>query len=68
MEITHDTNNTTTEHLPASLVGKAIAHGPHGVADGNPFRTADDSDVLYIKNGKEEVLVGPVVPVLVHVC
>lgn len=66
MEITRTTRQQ--KHLPASLVGKAVAHGAHGVADSNPFRAADNADVLYIENGEEEVLVGPVVPVLVHVC
>lgn len=27
---------------------------------------ANHSDVLHVENGKEQVLVGPVVPVLVH--
>lgn len=66
MEITLITRQQ--KHLPASLVGKAIAHGAHGVADGNPFRAADDPNILNIKNSEEQVLVGPVVPVFVHVC
>lgn len=36
------------------------------VANGGPFCSADDADVLDGKNGEKEVLVGPVVPILVH--
>lgn len=52
--------------LPATLIGEAIAHGPQVVADGGPFRAADDADSLDREDGEEEVLVGAVVPVLVH--
>ncbi len=36
------------------------------VADGGPFGAADDADVLDRQDGEEQVLVGAVVPVLVH--
>lgn len=36
------------------------------VADGGPFRAADDTDVLDRQDREEEVLVGAVIPILVH--
>lgn len=51
---------------PTSFVGEAIAHGAHMVADGGPFAATDDANVLDGQDGEEQVLVGPVVPVLVH--
>jgi len=36
------------------------------IADGGPFCAADDTDVLDTQNGEEEILIGSVVPVLVH--
>jgi len=55
-------------HLPASFVREAVAQRPHVVANGGPFRAADDANVLDREDGKEQVLVGPVIPVLVHGC
>lgn len=36
------------------------------VADGGPFCSANDSNVLDRENGEKEILVGPVIPVFVH--
>lgn len=52
--------------LPTTLIGEAIAHGPHVVADGRPFRTADDADGLHREDGEEQIPVGAVVPAFVH--
>jgi hypothetical protein len=53
-------------YVPTSLIGEAVAQGAHVVSDCRPFRAADDANVLDRQNGEEEVLVGPVVPILVH--
>lgn len=37
------------------------------VAYGCPLSTADDADVFDGQDGKEEVLVGPVIPILIHI-
>jgi hypothetical protein len=50
--------------LPASFIGEAVAKAAHVIANGGPFRAADDADILDGKNGEEEVLVGAVVPIL----
>jgi hypothetical protein len=54
------------QHVPASFIGEAVAQRPHVVAYRDPFRAADDANVLDGQDGEEEVLVGPVVPILVH--
>lgn len=54
------------QHLPTSFIGEAIAQRPHVVAYRDPFRPADDANVLDRQDGEEEVLVGPVIPVLIH--
>lgn len=36
------------------------------ITDGRPFRPADDSDIFHRQNGKEEVFVGSIAPILVH--
>lgn len=36
-------------------------------ADGRPFRSAYDADVLDGQDGEEQILVGAIIPVLVHV-
>lgn len=36
------------------------------VADGCPFRAGDDANVLHRQDGEEEVLVGPIIPILIH--
>ena len=36
------------------------------VANGRPFGPADDTDILDGKDGEEQVLVGPIIPILVH--
>ena len=59
-------DNIQQQHLPASFIGEAVAHGPHVVAYRGPFRAADDANVLDGQDGKEEVLIGSVIPVLVH--
>jgi len=51
--------------LPAALVGEAIAHRPHVVTNCHPFRAADDTNVLDRQDGKEQVFVGTVIPILV---
>lgn len=38
------------------------------VANRDPFCAADDANILDRQDGEEEVLIGPVVPVLVHLC
>jgi len=53
-------------HVPTSLVGEAVAHGPHVVPDGGPFAAADDANVLDRKYSEEKIFIGSVVPVLVH--
>lgn len=54
--------------LPASLVGESIAHSSQGVTNGDPFRAADDANVLHRQDGEEQVLVGAIVPVLaIHI-
>lgn len=58
--------DTERQHLPASLISEAIAHRPHVVSNRDPFWAADDADILHREDGKEEVLVGPVIPVLIH--
>ena len=60
-------NPRERESLPASFVCEAITKRTHMVADGGPFSAADDPYVLNGQDGEEQVLVGPVVPVLVHV-
>lgn len=44
--------------VPATLIGKTIAHGPHVVTDCCPFGTTDDAYVFDGQNGEEQVLVG----------
>lgn len=36
------------------------------LADGDPFGSADNANVLEVEDGEKEVPVGPVGPVLVH--
>lgn len=36
------------------------------VTNGGPFCTADDANVFNRENGEEEILVGPVIPILIH--
>lgn len=55
----------TTFDIPTALICKAIAHGTHVVANGGPFGAANDANVLYGQNGKEQVLVGTIIPILV---
>lgn len=54
------------DDLPTTLISEAIAHGPHVVADGRPFRAADDANGLDRQDREEKVPVGAVVPVLIH--
>ena len=56
----------TRANIPTSLVGEAVTQGPHVVTDGRPFGPTDDANVLDGKDGEEEVLIGSVVPILVH--
>lgn len=35
------------------------------VANGGPFGTTDDTNVLYRENGKEQVFVGAIIPILI---
>lgn len=52
--------------LPTPFIGEAVAQGTHVVADGCPFRAGDDANVLHRQDGEEEVLVGPIIPILIH--
>ena len=52
------------ENSPASLISESVAQTAHVVADGSPFAAAYDANVLHRQYRKEQVLVGPVVPVL----
>lgn len=52
-------------NVPTSFIGKAVAEATHMIANGGPFRAADDANVLYRENGKEQVLIGAVIPILV---
>lgn len=65
---TAKTQHNPRRNVPASFIREAVAQRPHVVAYRGPFRAADDANVLNRQDGKEEVLVGPVVPVLVHGC
>ena len=51
---------------PTSFVSEAIAQSPYVVADGSPFCPADDANVLDGQDGEEEIFVGSIVPVLIH--
>lgn len=35
------------------------------IADGGPFRATDDTNVFHRQNGKKEIFVCPVIPILV---
>jgi hypothetical protein len=54
------------DNIPTSFVSEAISKGPHVIANCCPFSSTYDSNVLDGQNSKEEVLIGPIVPVLVH--
>lgn len=64
----HDkiTGDKEINHSPATFICEAITESTHVVANGGPFSSTDDTDVLDRKNSKKEVLVGSVVPILVH--
>lgn len=51
---------------PTAFIGKAVTQCAHVVADGGPFRTADDANVLHGQDGKEQILVGSVIPIFIH--
>lgn len=53
-------------NLPASLIGEVVTHGSHVVANGCPFCAAYYSDIFNGENSEEEILVGSVIPILVH--
>lgn len=54
------------EDTPTAFIGKAIAQLAHVAANRGPFSAADDANVLDAEDGEEEVLVGAVSPVFVH--
>lgn len=65
----HETGFSSSEqHLPASFVCETVAQRPHVVSNCDPFGPADDANVLHRQDGEEEVLVGAVVPILIHPC
>jgi hypothetical protein len=51
-------------NVPTTLIGEAITQTSHVIADGCPFRTTDDPNVLDRQNCKEQILVGSIVPIL----
>ena len=53
-------------YSPASFIGEAIAQFSHVVADSSPFCAAYNTNILDREDSEEEVLIGPVIPVLVH--
>jgi hypothetical protein len=61
-------HQANTTYVPTSFIREAVAQRPHVVANRGPFRAADDANILNGQDGEEQVLVGPVIPVLVHGC
>ena len=66
LDATQQHDRDRTLRLPTTFIGEAIAHHPHGIANVSPFCTTTNTDILNRQDGKEQVFVGPVTPILVH--
>lgn len=53
-------------YIPTTFIRKAITQAAHVVTDSGPFPSTDDTNVLDRKYSKEEIFVGSVTPILVH--
>lgn len=54
------------KYVPAAFVSEAIAQTAHVVTDGSPFCSTDDANILDGKDSEEQIFVGSIAPVLVH--